>query len=161
MACASFSNRDLQKSASFFPYNTDQNLSCLAERVCPALIKIAPNHISLFIYFSAFFLISLLNCVPCVLKACSRPNVLCVLMCLACLGAHVPTCLASLRALVPTCLACLRANMPTCLVRLRAHVPTWFACLRAHVSACLTCLCAHLLTYLKTLCVHVPMFLRA
>ena len=137
MACASFSN-------------TDQNLSCLAERVCPALIKIAPYHISLFIYFSAFFLISLLNCVPCVLKACSRPYVLCMLMCLACLGAHVPTCLASLRAFVPTCLACLRANVPTCLV-----------CLRAHVSACLACLCAHLLTYLKTLCVHVPMFLRA
>ena len=128
MACASFSNRDLQKSAPFFPYNTDQNLSCLAERVCPALIKIAPNHISLFIYFSAFFLMSLLNCVPCVLKACSRPNVLCVLMCLACLGAHVPTCLACLRANVPTCLVYLRA--------LRAYVLTCQRVLRAYVLTC-------------------------
>ena len=128
MACASFSNRDLQKSAPFFPYNTDQNLSCLAERVCPALIKIAPNHISLFIYFSAFFLMSLLNCVPCVLKACSRPNVLCVLMCLACLGAHVPTCLASLRA-----------NLPTCLVCSRAYLPCVLTCSRANVLCVLTC----------------------
>ena len=128
MACASFSNRDLQKSAPFFPYNTDQNLSCLAERVCPALIKIAPNHISLFIYFSAFFLMSLLNCKPCVLKACSRPNVLCVLMCLACLGAHVPTCLACLRANVPTCLVYLRA--------LRAYVLTCQRVLRAYVLTC-------------------------
>ena len=128
MACASFSNQDLQKSAPFFPYNTDQNLSCLAERVCPALIKIAPNHISLFIYFSAFFLMSLLNCVPCVLKACSRPNVLCVLMCLACLGAHVPTCLASLRA-----------NLPTCLVCSRAYLPCVLTCSRANVLCVLTC----------------------
>ena len=128
MACASFSNRDLQKSAPFFPYNTDQNLSCLAERVCLALIKIAPNHISLFIYFSAFFLMSLLNCVPCVLKACSRPNVLCVLMCLACLGAHVPTCLASLRA-----------NLPTCLVCSRAYLPCVLTCSRANVLYVLTC----------------------
>ena len=139
MACASFSNRDLQKSAPFFPYNTDQNLSCLAERVCPALIKIAPNHISLFIYFSAFFLMSLLNCVPCVLKACSRPNVLCVLMCLACLGAHVPTCLASLRANLPTCLSALRAYVLSCQRALRAYVLTCQRALCTYVLCVLTC----------------------
>ena len=54
------------------------------------------------------FLRSLLNCVPCVLKTCSRANVSCVL-------------------------TCSRANVPS---YLRAHVPTCFACLRAHVQTC-------------------------
>ena len=56
---------------------------------------------------------SLLNCVPCVLKTCSRANV-----------PSVPTCLAYLRAHVLTCLGCLRAHVPTCLAWLRARVET-------------------------------------
>ena len=91
---------------------------------------------------------SLQNCVPCVLKTCSRANVSCVLTwslatCRACLRTHVPTYLACSRAIQPTCSACLYAHASTYLARLRAHVPMCFACLRAHVRLCLVCLRAH------------------
>ena len=57
---------------------------------------------------------SLLNCVPCVLKTCSRANVPCMLTCsranalcvLMCSRANVPcvlTCQCALGAYVPTC----------------------------------------------------------
>ena len=65
---------------------------------------------------------SLLNCVPCVLKMCSRANVPCVLM--------------WSRANVPCVLS---AHVPACLVWLRAHVPTWLACSRANVPCLLMC----------------------
>ena len=91
---------------------------------------------------------SLLNCVPCVLKTCSRVNLLRAHMptCLASLRAHVPRCLACLRTHVPTCLACSHAHGQTCLECLPAHVPTYLACLRVHVPTCLACLRAHVPT---------------
>ena len=110
----------------------------------------------------------LLNCVPCVLKPCSRANVSCVITCwrgnvpciltcqrdlcayvLTCqcvLRAHVPMYLACLCVHMPTCLACLSAYLPMCLASLFDHVPTCFACSRAHVPWVLTCLtCQHAL----------------
>ena len=115
---------------------------------------------------------SLLNCVPCVLKTCSRANVSCVLTwslatCRACLRTHVPTYLACLRAIQPTCsaclcahaltyLACLHAIVPTCPACLCVHLPTYLARLRAHVPMCLACLRAHVRLCLVCLCAHVP-----
>ena len=85
---------------------------------------------------------SLLNCVPCVLKTCSRANVSCVL---TCSRANVPCVLTCSRANVPCVLTCTRANVPyvlTCQCALRAYVLTcqralrvnWQLALRAHVQ---------------------------
>ena len=63
------------------------------------------------LFFKTTDPICLLNCVPCVLKTCSRAK---------CLRGHVPTCLACWRVHVPTCLACLSAQVPTCLASLLA-----------------------------------------
>ena len=93
---------------------------------------------------------SLLNCAPCLLKTCSRANVLrvltCsranvlrVLTCLSCLRTHVPTYLACLRAQVPTCLACLRAQVPCMLTCSRANVPCMYVCSLANVPCVITC----------------------
>ena len=82
---------------------------------------------------------SLLNCVPYLLKTCSRANVSYVLTCFMCLRAHVPTCFACLRAL-----RALRAQVLTCLACLRAHVPTCLACLRANVPCVLMCSCVNM-----------------
>ena len=76
---------------------------------------------------------SLLNCVPCLLKTCSRANVPCVSTCLACVRANVRTCLACLRAHLPTCLACTRANMACVLTCSRANVPCLLTCSRVNV----------------------------
>ena len=94
---------------------------------------------------------SLLNCVPRVLKTCSRANVSCVLMYSR---TNVPCVLTWQRALhaymltcsrvnVPCVLTCLRAHVSTCIAFLRAHVPTCLACLRVHLPACLACLRAN------------------
>ena len=67
---------------------------------------------------------SLLICVPCVLKMCSRDN-------------------------VPRVLTCSRANVPcllTCQRILRAYVLTWQRSLRAYVLTCQRRLRAHMLT---------------
>ena len=103
---------------------------------------------------------SLLNCVPCVLKTCSRTNVPCVLTyqrvfcahvpaCLACsraLQAYVLTCQRALRASVITCQLVLRTYVITCQRSVRAHMPTCFACSRANAFWVLTCLtCQHAL----------------
>ena len=55
-----------------------------------------------------------LNCVPCVLKTCSRTNVSCVLICKRALRVYVLSCKRVFCAHVPTCLACLRAHVLTC-----------------------------------------------
>ena len=111
-------------------------------------------------------ILSLLNCVPWVLKpcspanmpcvlTCSRANVSCMLMCsrtnvpcaLTCSlanvfcvlthsSANVPCELTCSRANVPCELTCSCANVSTCLVCLRSHMPTCLACLRAHVQTC-------------------------
>ena len=52
------------------------------------------------------------KCVPCVVKTCSSAIVLCVLTCLMCLRAHVPTFLACLRVKVFCML--LLAHVPSC-----------------------------------------------
>ena len=58
------------------------------------------------------FFMSLLNCVPCVLKTCSRASVTCVLTCQRTLHAYMLMCRVSraLRAYVPKCTECLRAK---------------------------------------------------
>ena len=74
---------------------------------------------------------SLLNCVPCVLKTCSRANVPCVL---TCSRANVPCVLTCTRANVPyvlTCQCVLRAYVLTCQRALRVN---WQLALRAHVQ---------------------------
>ena len=107
--------------------------------------------------FKSCLMASLLKCVPCVLKTCSRANVPYLLTCshanvlcvLTCSRANVSCVLIYSRADVFCVLTCQRA--------LRAHVPTCLACLRAHVSRCLACLRAHALTLLAWLrtCVTV------
>ena len=91
--------------------------------------------------------LSLLNCVPYVLK-CQRV-----------LHAHVPTCFTCSRANVSCVLTCSRVNVPcvltcqrvlrayglTCLAYLHAHVPTCLACLLAHVPMCFAYPSAHVL----------------
>ena len=69
---------------------------------------------------------SLLNCKPYVLKTCSRANVPCVLTCLRAVRDHLPMCLACLGAHVPTCSS---ANVPQC------------SC--ANVRCMLTCSCVN------------------
>ena len=78
---------------------------------------------------------SLLNCMPCVLKTCSRANVPCVLTCSRALPAYVPVYPVCLRAHVPTCFACLRANVLCALMRSRAIVPCVLTCQRANFDA--------------------------
>ena len=59
------------------------------------------------------FFMSLLNCVPCVLKTCSRANMTCVLTCQRTLRAYMLMCQRvsrALRAYVPKCTECLRAK---------------------------------------------------
>ena len=85
---------------------------------------------------------SLLNCVPCVLKTCSRANVTCVLTYSRVLRSHVPTCLACspvLCAHVPTCLACLRAKVSCVLMCSRTNVSWVLTCSRADVPWVLKC----------------------
>ena len=69
---------------------------------------------------------SLLNCVPCVLKTCSRAYEPCVL---TCLRANVPCVLTCSRANMACVLTCLHANVAYVLTCSRANVPT-----RWHVS---------------------------
>ena len=116
-----------------------------------------PPDFEIFPIYRNFLRLSLLNCVPCALKTCSRVN------CLACLRAHVTTCLACLRAQVRmylrahvlTCLACLSVHLSTCLACLRTQLPTCIASSRANVPWLLTCLaCQHALSPLPhTACV--------
>ena len=69
-------------------------------------------------------ILSLLNCVSCVLKLCSRAKVPCVLMCSRVLCAYMFTCQCALRAYVLTCLRALRAYVLTSQRVLRACVLT-------------------------------------
>ena len=59
-------------------------------------------------------ILSLLNCVSCVLKLCSRANVPCVLMCSRVLCAYMFTCQCALRAYVLTYQRVLLAYVLTC-----------------------------------------------
>ena len=89
------------------------------------------------LFFQIFFVnqifLSLLNCVPCVLKTCSPALRAHLPTCLVCLRVHVPT---YLRAQVPCVLKCSRANTLCVLTCSLAHVPTWIARLRAHMLTC-------------------------
>ena len=94
---------------------------------------------------------SLLNCVPCVLKTCSRANVPYVLTCQRALRAYMVTCQRALRTYVVTCLRPSRAYMVKCL-----------ACLRANVSCVLTCsraLSAYVLVYKRTILNNVNLYI--
>ena len=78
-----------------------------------------------FTLHTSIYLNEPVKCVPCVVKTCSSANVLCVLTCLLCLRAHVPTFLACLRVKVFCML--LLAHVPSCseflaLYGLRDHV---------------------------------------
>ena len=79
---------------------------------------------------------SLLNCVPCVLKTCSRANVLYVVTCSRALRGYVLTCQRALRAYVQTCQRALRGYVLTCQRALRAYV---FTRQRAKLAYVLTC----------------------
>ena len=79
------------------------------------------------------WLVSLLNCVPCMLKTCSRVNVPCVLTCHACLRANVLgvlSCSRALSAFVP--------HVSKCLECLCTHISMWLAISRAHAPTCLS-----------------------
>ena len=76
--------------------------------------------------------LSLLNCVPRVLKTCSHANVSCVLT------ANVSCMLTCSRANVPCLLTCSRANMPYVFTCSRANVPCVLACSSANVPCALT-----------------------
>ena len=65
-----------------------------------------------FTLHTSIYLNEPVKCVPCVVKTCSSANVLCVLTCLLCLRAHVPTFLACLRVKVFCML--LLAHVPSC-----------------------------------------------
>ena len=113
---------------------------------------------------------SLLNCVPRVLKTCSRVNVSCVLTCLACLRANVPFVLMYSRVNVPcvltwsranapcvlTCRRALRAYVLMCQQTLRAYVLTWQRALHAYVLTCQRALHAYVPTCLACLRDQVP-----
>ena len=79
---------------------------------------------------------SLLNCVPRVLKTCSRANVSCVLMCSR---TNVPCVLTWQRALHVYMLTCSRVNVPCVLTCLRVNVHCVLTCSRANVPCVLTC----------------------
>ena len=82
---------------------------------------------------------SLLNCVPCVLKTCSRANVPYVV---TCSRANVPCVVTCSRANVPCVLTCSRANVPNLLTCSRANVSCVLRCSRANKPCVLTCQCA-------------------
>ena len=128
---------------------------------------------------------SLLNCVPCVLKTCSRTNVPCVLTCLRSnvssvlmcqrvLRVHVPCKLTNSHASVPCVLLWSRANLScvltlsrvnvasvlTCQRALRAHVPVRFECLRAS-RVNMPCLYIHVSTGLASSHAHVSTCLES
>ena len=89
---------------------------------------------------------SLLNCVPCVIKTCSRTNVPSVLMC------NFPCVLMCSRASVPCVLTCSRTNVLcvlTCSLVSMHYVLTWLTSqhdLRAYVHTCERSLQAHMVT---------------
>ena len=102
-------------------------------------------------------LLSLLNCVPYILKTCSRAVRAYVLTCLACLRVHEPT---GLRVHVPTCLTCSHANVPCvlkCSRALRAYVLMCQRVLRAYVLTCQRVLRAYALACQRALHTHVLM----
>ena len=80
---------------------------------------------------------SLLNCVPCVLKTCSRANVPCVLTCSRTNMPCVLTCLACSHANVPCVLTCSCVNLSCLLTCSRANVPFVLTCSRANGSCVL------------------------
>ena len=105
-------------------------------------------------------LLSLLNCVPYILKTCSRAVRAYVLTCLACLRVHEPT---ALRVHLPTCLTCSHANVP-CVLKcsrvLRAYVLTCQRVLRAYALACQRALHTHVLMPLTCPRANVPSVTR-
>ena len=79
---------------------------------------------------------SLLNCVPCLLKTCSRANMTCVRKCS---GANVPcvlTCQRPLCANVLTCQCAMRAHVITCQHAL-SPLPNMLALPRDQLPTCL------------------------
>ena len=81
-------------------------------------------------------LMSLLNCVPCVLKTCSRANVPCVV---TCSRGNVPCVLTCSRANIPCVLTCSRASVPCVLTYSLAYVPCVLTLSLKSVPCVLTC----------------------
>ena len=105
------------------------------------------------IHITDFFYKSLLNCVRCVLKTCSRANIPCVLTC------SRASVLTWSRANVPCVLMCSRANVPYLLTYLRAlhaYVLTCQRALHAFVFRCQRALCAYVLMFLASERAQVP-----
>ena len=91
----------------------------------------------LFLFFGKLNM-SLLNCVPCMLKTCSRVNVPCVL---TCSRAYVPCVLICSRVNVPCVLTYSRTNVSSVLTYSHANVPCVLTCLRVNVPCMRTCSC--------------------
>ena len=105
---------------------------------------------------------SLVNCLPCLLKTCSRTKVPCMLTCshanescvLKCSRAKIPCILTCSCANEFSVLTCLRANKPCVLMCSRTKVSCLLTCSRANMSCVLTCARAsvpYLLTCQSTL----------
>ena len=93
--------------------------------------------------FSIISILSLPNCVPCVLKTCSRANFSYVFMSsranvtciLTCSRAYVPCMLTCSRANVPCVFRCSRANLPCVLTWPHANVPCVSTCSSVNVQS--------------------------
>ena len=101
---------------------------------------------------------SLLNCVPCVLKTCSRADVPCVLTCSA---VNVPCVLRFSRADVPSVLKWSRANVPCVLTCSHANVPCVLRCSRADVPCVLAYSRAKVLVLMPLLLKLYTLFVRS
>ena len=93
-----------------------------------------------FTEISSLYWWSLLNCVPCVIKTCSRANVPYVL---TCSRAKVPCVPACSRANLLWVLTCSRVNAPCVRMCSRFKVLCMLPCSHANVTCVLTCLRAH------------------
>ena len=90
-----------------------------------------------------YFIQSLLNCVPCVLKTCSRTK--------------APYILTCLRANMSCVFTCPRVNVSCVLTCPRANVPCVLTCSRANVHFVLTCQSA---SFNVTISVSLPLLLK-
>ena len=105
----------------------------------------------LFMFAILINMTSLLNCVPCVVKTCSRANVPYVL---TCSRAYVLCVLTCLRANVPCVLTCSHANTSCVLTHSRART------MRAHLLTCQCTLCDYVLKCQHPLSAYVLTYQR-
>ena len=110
--------------------------------------------------------LSVLNCVPCMLKTCSHANVPYMLTCSSALCAYLlmsqrALCAYMLKSCTLYVLTCSQANVPCVLTCSCANVPCVLTCLRALHAYVLMCQCALVLMFLHALRACMLMFKRA